>query len=247
MHPSDGLRWASLAVALTIAGASGPPPERAAAVTTLAASSRTRPSAAGPRAGEDRLASQASGFRFEIERVRRADLGRSWGPGCPVPPRQLRLLTVRHWGFDGEERLGRLVLRRRHARPMVRVMRRLFRVGYPIKRMRPVDRYGGSDRRSMRANNTSAFNCRTATSSTSWSEHAYGRAIDLNPVQNPYVTASGRVLPRRGRRFVDRSVDHPAVIRAGDPVVRTFARIGWSWGGDWSSTRDYQHFSSTGR
>ncbi|HEX6208226.1 MAG TPA: M15 family metallopeptidase [Actinomycetota bacterium] len=245
MHPSDGLRWTSLAVALAIAGASGPPPERAAAAT-LAPSGRTGPSDAGPSAAGDRPVSQAR-FRFEIERVRRADLGRSWRPGCPVPPRQLRLLTVRHWGFDEEVRVGRLVVRRRHARPMIRVMRRLFRVGYPIKRMRPVDRYGGSDRRSMRANNTSAFSCRTATGSTTWSEHAYGRAIDLNPVQNPYVTSSGRVLPRRGRRFVDRSVDHPAIIRAGDPVVRAFARIGWSWGGAWSSTRDYQHFSSTGR
>jgi len=186
-------------------------------------------------------------FEYEVERVRRSDLPHSWRPGCPVGPKRLRLLTVSHRGFDGEVKTGRLVVARNKAAPIVRVMRRLFRAGYPIKRMRPVDEYGGNDRRSMNANNTSGFNCRAATGSTSWSEHAYGRAIDLNPVQNPYVSPSGRVLPKRGRPFVDRSRDHPAMIHAGDRVVRAFARIGWSWGGSWSSTKDYQHFSQTGR
>lgn len=186
-------------------------------------------------------------FEYEVERVRRSDLPHSWRPGCPVGPKRLRLLTVSHRGFDGEVKTGRLVVARNKAAPIVRVMRRLFRAGYPIKRMHPVDEYGGNDRRSMNANNTSGFNCRAATGSTSWSEHAYGRAIDLNPVQNPYVSPSGRVLPKRGRPFVDRSRDHPAMIHAGDRVVRAFARIGWSWGGSWGSTKDYQHFSQTGR
>lgn len=186
-------------------------------------------------------------FEYGVESVRRSDLPHSWRPGCPVGPRRLRLVTVSHWGFDGEVKTGRLVVGRNKARPVVRVMRKLFRAGYPIKRMRLVDEYGGSDRRSMNANNTSAFNCRTATGSTSWSEHAYGRAIDVNPVQNPYVSPSGRVLPKRGRPFVDRSRDHPAMIHAGDRVVRAFASIGWSWGGSWSSVQDYQHFSQTGR
>lgn len=223
MHPYESVRAASLVVALAVAGAS----------TSFTAPVRRQ-------TGEP-------AFEFTIERVRRADLPHSWRPGCPVPPWRLRLVTVSHWGFDGEVRTGELVVRRNQARAMVRVMRRLFRVGYPIKRMRRVDRYGGDDRRSMKANNTSAFNCRTATGSSSWSEHAYGRAVDINPVQNPYVSPSGRVLPRRGRRFVDRSLDHPAMIRPEDAVVRGFRRIGWSWGGYWTSTKDYQHFSRTGR
>ena len=188
-----------------------------------------------------------TGFEYEIERVRRSDLPHSWRPGCPVGPKGLRLLIVSHWGFDGEVKMGRLVVARNKAGPVVRVMRRMFRAEYPIKRMQLVDEYGGSDRRSMNANNTSAFNCRTATGSSSWSEHAYGRAIDVNPVQNPYVSPSGRVLPKRGRPFVDRSRRHPAMIRAGDRVVSAFASIGWSWGGSWSSVKDYQHFSQTGR
>ena len=188
-----------------------------------------------------------TGFDYEIEPVRRSDLPHSWRPGCPVGPKRLRLLIVNHRGFDGEVKTGRLVVARNKAGPVVRVMRRMFRAEYPIKRMQLVDEYGGSDRRSMNANNTSAFNCRTATGSSSWSEHAYGRAIDVNPVQNPYVSPSGRVLPKRGRPFVDRSRRHPAMIRPGDRVVRAFASIGWSWGGAWTSLKDYQHFSQTGR
>jgi hypothetical protein len=218
VHPAKSVRRASLVAAMALACASAP-------LTALA----------DPR------------FEYEVERVRRSDLPHSWRPGCPVGPKRLRLVTVSHRGFDGEVKTGRLVVARNKAGPIVRVMRRLFRAGYPIKRMRLVDEYGGSDRRSMNANNTSAFNCRAATGSTSWSEHAYGRAIDVNPVQNPYVSPSGRVLPKRGRPFVDRSRDHPAMIHAGDRVVRAFARIGWSWGGSWSSTKDYQHFSQTGR
>lgn len=236
MHASEGIRAASLLVAVAIAGASAP--ARAPSASSLSEGGST---------WERSPFSEASGFEYSIRRVRRGDLPHSWRPGCPVPPRQLRLVRVSHHGFDGEVKTGRLVVRRKHARPIVRVMRRLYRAAYPIKRMRLVDRYGGRDRRSMEANNTSAFNCRTATESGSWSEHAYGRAIDINPVQNPYVSSSGVVLPERGRRFVDRSLDHPAMIHDGDPVVRAFRTIGWSWGGTWASARDYQHFSLTGR
>lgn len=186
-------------------------------------------------------------FEHRIDRVTRAEVSESWRRGCPLHWRKLRKLTLTYIAFDGSARTGRLVVGRRWAEPMVRVFRRLFNAGYPIKRMRPVDRFGGSDRRSMRRNNTSAFNCREATGSDRWSEHAFGRAVDINPVQNPYVSRSGRVLPRRGRRFVDRSRRHPAMIHAGDVVVRVFGRHGWSWGGRWSSVKDYQHFSSTGR
>ena len=109
-----------------------------------------------------------------------------------------------------------------------------------------VEAFGGSDDASMAANNTSAFNCRKATGGTSWSEHSYGRAIDVNPVQNPYVKGS-LVLPQSGSAYVDRSRTIPGMIRAGDAVVRAFAAQGWAWGGTWTSLKDYQHFSTTGR
>jgi len=98
----------------------------------------------------------------------------------------------------------------------------------------------------MAANNTSGFNCRTVEGSSSWSEHAYGRAIDINPIQNPAVQ-DGLVTPSAGSRYLDRSRRREGLIRAEGAVVRAFASIGWGWGGYWTSFKDYQHFSATGR
>jgi hypothetical protein len=124
-------------------------------------------------------------------------------------------------------------------------MGKLYRVGYPIRRMRLIDAYNGSDDRSMAADNTSAFNCRRVAGSSSWSEHAYGRAIDVNPVQNPSVEG-GVASPAAGQSYVNRSKHKRGMIHAGGAVVRAFASVGWGWGGSWSSPKDYQHFSSTG-
>lgn len=191
----------------------------------------------------------ASAFEGNVQRIdpalRERMTGVSWRPGCPVGFAGLRLLTVTHWGFDGEMRRGRLVVNRDHAAGMLRVMRRLFELRYPIRRMRLVDAYGADDHRSMDADNTSAFNCRFVSGTSRWSEHAYGRAIDVNPVENPYVTDSGYVSPPAGAPFADRD-RAKGVIHAGGPVVAAFASIGWEWGGNWSWPKDYQHFSATG-
>jgi hypothetical protein len=163
-----------------------------------------------------------------------------------VPLEDLRLLTLRHWGFDGRVRRGELVVHEDEARPVVRAFRELFRARFRIERMELVDAYDGDDERSMAANNTSAFNCRGVPGSTAWSEHAYGRAIDINPIQNPEVR-NGEVSPATGRAFVDRPRAARGMVLAGGPVVGAFAAIGWGWGGDWRSLRDYQHFSANGR
>lgn len=172
--------------------------------------------------------------------------GVSWHRGCPVGLADLRLLTVTHWGFDGEPRHGRLVVHREYAAGMLRTMRALYRLRFPIRRMRLVDAYGADDRRSMAADNTSAFNCRFVAGSGVWSEHAYGRAIDVNPRENPYVTESGYVSPPAGAPYADRSGHRQGMIYRGGPVVEAFAVIGWEWGGNWLWPRDYQHFSATG-
>jgi hypothetical protein len=173
--------------------------------------------------------------------------GISWHPGCPVGFAQLRLLTVTHWGFDGEIHRGRLVVNRDAAAAMLGAMRSLFRVHYPIRQMRLVDAYGADDHRSMGADNTSAFNCRfVAGSGGVWSEHAYGRALDLNPLENPYVTESGYVSPPAGAPYKDRSLRAKGLVHRGGPVVRAFAAVGWEWGGDWPWPKDYQHFSAGG-
>ena len=177
--------------------------------------------------------------------LRKRMTGVSWHPGCPVGFGGLRLLTVSHWGFDGRVHRGRLVVNRDHAAGMLRVMRSLYRLRYPIRRMRLVDAYGADDHRSMDADNTSAFNCRTVAGTNLWSEHAYGTAIDVNPIENPYVTDSGYVSPPAGAPFADRA-HAKGVIHPGGRVVAAFAAIGWEWGGNWSWPKDYQHFSATG-
>lgn len=169
----------------------------------------------------------------------------SWRPGCPVPLEDLRYVTVSHVGFDGVVRTGELVVHADVAEGLVGVFAELFAQRYPIRSMRLVDDFGADDTASMDADNTSAFNCRAITGGSAWSEHAYGRAIDLNPVENPYVRGS-HVAPRAGRDFADRP-DLPGVVHADDEVVQAFAAAGWHWGGDWTRPIDYQHFSTTGR
>lgn len=170
-------------------------------------------------------------------------------PGCPVRVGHLRYLRMTYVGFDGRAHLGEMVVHEDYAVPVARVFGRLYDAGWPIRRMRLVDDFRGKDQRSMAADNTSGFNCRTVAGSRAWSAHAFGAAIDLNPVQNPDLTGTS-VRPGAGRRFVavERSLDGhppPGVITADGPVVRAFARIGWTWGGSWSSGPDYQHFSAT--
>lgn len=199
--------------------------------------------------GDDALS--APRFHGRVARIdaatRRRMTGVSWHRGCPVGFDRLRLLTVSHWGFDGRVHRGRLVVNRDAATAMVGVMRGLFRAGYPIRQMRLVDAYGGDDHRSMAADNTSAFNCRfVAGSGGVWSEHAYGRAIDVNPIENPYVTESGYVSPPAGAPYAARGKRARGLIHRGGPVVAAFAAADWEWGGNWPWPRDYQHFSASG-
>jgi hypothetical protein len=125
-------------------------------------------------------------------------------------------------------------------------MRELFGLRFPIRRMRLVDAYGADDHRSMAADNTSAFNCRFVAGTGRWSEHAYGHAIDVNPVENPYVTDGGHVSPPAGAPYADRSRRAAGLIHRRGPVVAAFAKNGWKWGGNWSWPKDYQHFSASG-
>jgi poly-gamma-glutamate synthesis protein (capsule biosynthesis protein) len=179
-------------------------------------------------------------------RLRKRMSGVSWHRGCPVGFADLRLLRVRHRGFDGRSHRGRLVVHRDSAKAILGVMRRLYELRFPIRQIRLVDAFGADDRRSMAADNTSAFNCRFVAGTTEWSEHAYGHAIDVNPVENPYVTGSGYVSPPAGARFAGRGDHRDGMIHRGGGVVRAFADAGWRWGGSWSGTRDYQHFSAGG-
>jgi D-alanyl-D-alanine carboxypeptidase len=193
------------------------------------------------------LALQAPPFAHSVSRITAAQLPHSWHRGCPVAPAQLRRLRVTYWGFDRRAHTGALVVNASAVRPLIRVFARLHAARFPVRRMRPIDAYGGSDERSLNADNTAAFNCRYAVAPgpKRWSAHAYGLAVDVNPVENPYVEG-GRVHPRAARAYLDRSrFRRGMAVRAG-VLVRAFASVGWLWGGRWTGSPDYQHFSATG-
>jgi hypothetical protein len=195
-----------------------------------------------------------SRFEGSIRRIHRPIrtylMERNWHEGCPVPLEDLRVVTVSYWGFDGEVKSGPLVLNEMVARDVLWVFGRLFRHGFAIKHIALAAKYHPprpSDYHSHR-DVTASFNCRPVTDNPgALSQHSYGWAIDINPLQNPYIRSDGSVLRRPALAYVDRSQDLPGMIHPGDVVVRSFARIGWGWGGNFSSIKDYMHFSLTGK
>jgi len=197
-------------------------------------------------------------FRFTSTPLDQATRERMWGvsmrSGCPVPFDGLRLVDVTHWTFDGTMASGELVVDESALGDLEHVFRSLYRDRFPIQRMQLVDDYGAADDpsdgaddfASIEADNTSAFNCRARTGSSEFSQHSYGTAIDVNPIENPYV-ASGRTSHPASVTFLDRSNVRPGMAVADGPLVRAFGDVGWTWGGTWSDVKDLQHFSRSGR
>jgi hypothetical protein len=178
-----------------------------------------------------------------VESVTAAELGASWRPGCPVAPEQLRRVELDYVGFDGRTHRGALVVHEQLVSDVIGIFGELARQGYPIAKMQSPERYpDAADELSMEDNNTSAFNCRSLPGTTSWSLHAYGRAIDLNPLLNPYIDRTGHLEPTTAGAYLNRTRTDPGILHAGDPAVRAFTDRGWIWGGDWHNPIDYQHF-----
>jgi hypothetical protein len=165
-----------------------------------------------------------------------------WHPGCPVALSQLRLLTVTYRGFDGHSHRGRLVTGAAAATPLQTVFRRLYALRFPIREMDPLHPVG---------DDTASFECRDAAASPCpgtaptgrWSEHAYGEAVDVNPVENPY-TGCGITRDRASIPYLKRSNVRPGMVTPA--VVAAFTSVGWGWGGNWTGTQDYMHFSANG-
>ncbi len=177
--------------------------------------------------------------------------GKSWHASLNCPRREeLALLRVPYLGYDDRPHSGQMIVARSVSAEVLRVFAEIYRSGqFRIKTMQLIDEFGGDDAKSMAANNTSAFNCRAITGGVQLSEHSFGKAIDINPIQNPFVTRM-ITMPTAGSQFsnsTQRAVSHPGLIQEGDVVTKAFARIGWKWGGTWGSTKDYQHFSQSGR
>jgi hypothetical protein len=188
-------------------------------------------------------------FEFVVSELSGPDderLRHSYAAGCPTPVDSLRHVALTHWDFEGGVKRGELVIAADTVEPLRGVFHGLFEGRFPIERMQLVGDFEGDDDRSMAANNTSAFNCRMSTGGTRWSDHSYGTAIDLNPVQNPYVKGD-IIAPRQGEAFADRTNLRPGMIAKGDLVWTAFAEAGWKWGGEWRTLKDYQHFSRSGR
>jgi hypothetical protein len=224
-----------LVITLAVAGAvlvqcsSARPPPAATSPPSVGQSSpsATRPPPAAPT----------------IQPVTAADLGPSWRPGCPLDPQHLRRVEVTYLGFDSQTHRGDLIVHEDLAAEVVAIFDQLLRLRYPIEKIRRLDNYpGADDELSMEDNNTSAFNCRDIPGTGRWSPHAFGRAIDLNPLLNPYIDRTGAFQPKNAAPYLDRNRTDPGVLHAEDPVVRLFTDRGWRWGGDWRTPKDYQHF-----
>ena len=174
-----------------------------------------------------------------------------WHAGCPVALSQLRLVTVPYVDFDGLTREGQIIVHRDVAGSVSTVFRKLYELKFPIRHMRLSKMYG--PRRAIPEDEdvTGSFWCRDSvpspcvggTASGHWSNHAYGHAIDINPIENPYI-GCGKVYDPRMAPYVDRSKRKKGMVTPA--VVRAFRSIGWGWGGDWSGTKDYMHFSTNG-
>jgi hypothetical protein len=229
-------------------GSGGAAPPTATGTAFDRSPAASPPTATPSQSAKAKAKPRPATFSARIQRIpSRATLKHSWRPGCPVPISGLRLINMTYWGFDKRPHQGKLVVNAKVAGDVVKAFKRIYAAHYPIRRMELVDKYKGSDFDSIEANNTSAFNCRSATGSSSWSQHAFGLAIDINPCENPYVTASGGVAHKHCVKYRNRARHDRGVIHKGDVVYRAFRAIGWGWGGLWNGVRDYQHFSSSGR
>lgn len=203
--------------------------------------------AANPQA--DRVTYQ-EGFFYESlsEAVKERITGISYGEGCIVPYEDLRYLQVLHINFQGLPQVGEIICNKAIAQDLTEIFYALYTAGYPIEKIRLIEEYDGDDTLSMEDNNTSCFNYRVVDGTSSLSKHAYGMAIDINPLYNPYVTypnGKRRVSPAASVIYADRSQDFPCKIDKNDLCYQLFKEYGFIWGGSWKTMKDYQHFQKS--
>lgn len=254
--PTTDATAGSAPTTTTAPPAASPPPTTAvpatAAPTTAApsapASIAPTPSPSPPGTEGQPPEPRSDGFVFGVSAIdaalRRRMEPTSWRAGCPVSLDELRYLQIGYWGFDGVAHLGELVVNVDAVDAVSQVFAALWAQRFPIRSMRLIDDFGGDDFTSIEADNTSAFNCRFVAGTSRWSNHATGRAIDLNPLENPWVEGGATDHPG-SVPYLDR---RPAtgVVVEGDAVTAAFDAVGWGWGGRWGDPADYQHFSASG-
>jgi hypothetical protein len=211
--------------------------------TTVGSSAAT----VAPTTTPPAFATVPQAFAGTVSTVTATDLPSTWRPGCPVGPDRLRLLHLTYWGFDARPHLGTMVVNADVTSDVLKVFATLYAERFPIRQMVPADAYGGNDNAAAVADDTSGFNCRYAVAPgpPRWSVHALGEAIDVNDVENPYVEGA-TILPPAGAQYLNRSTYQPGMAAPGGQLVSAFASVGWFWGGRWTTSPDYQHFSKTG-
>lgn len=173
--------------------------------------------------------------------------GASYHQSCPAGINELRLVKVKYLGFDGNTKNGELVVHQSIANEVITIFDELYDIDYPIKQVVRIDKFKGSDFASIEADNTSAFNCRKATGGGKWSKHSYGKAIDINPIENPYIFRGGSTSHKASYKYINRNIKNintpqeKAMLLPNSKAVKIFKKYGWRWGGDWR-VKDYQHF-----
>ena len=171
--------------------------------------------------------------------------GKSYKENCTVPREELRYLHILHVGFDNNTHEGELIVNKRIAEDVLDIFKELYKAGYQIEKVRLIDEYNAQDELSMRDNNSSAFNFRYISYSTTLSKHAMGLAVDINTLYNPYIKqVDGRlnIEPANAVNYVDRNRQFPYKIDHDDLCYKLFTKYGFEWGGDWEDSKDYQHF-----
>lgn len=174
--------------------------------------------------------------------------GKSHKETCPIALEDLRYLKVPYVNYKGKKEVGELIVHKTIAKQTMKTFKKLYSIKYPIYSMKLISDFDGKDFDSIEANNTSAYNCRNVANTDKWSNHAFGTAVDINPIENPYVSSSGKISHEKSLKYRNRVRKNPfdvgqnAMLLENDKAVKIFKRNGWLWGGDWKSIKDYQHF-----
>jgi hypothetical protein len=172
------------------------------------------------------------------------DIIRSWKSDCPLPAKKLAYIQVRHWNFKDKLETGELIVNVDVTEEILDIFREQFESKFPIEKMQLIDSYDADDDRSMSANNSSAFCSRAITAKPgAYSKHSFGTAIDINPLQNPYINEAKKIVaPTEGKKYEDRSLQEKGMITKESSCYKSFNERGWKWGGNWNDPIDYQHF-----
>jgi len=239
------LSLASCSVAAGTANTTAPSLTSLAPLTTTSPTT-TDPTTAAPvqTTTTTTTATPPPAFQATIEPVTQDIVWATWREDCPLHFSELSLLTMTYWTPNGTVATGQMTISSSVAEDVVAAFEQLFAIRFPIERMALVDDYAGDDKAAMAANVTSGFNCRFVDGTERWSNHAFGLAVDINPLVNPWVR-DDTALPVEGASYIEREPTTSGMINLGDEIIGVWESVGWSWGGTWQSP-DYMHFSQPG-